>query len=109
MHSGWSLNTHCKRAHEETVKDLHLAERASFLSLQTSLLASCLFWEEMSKLLRNCQTLHTTVHSVHLGSSSFWYSFIWEMCILARKKHLNNKSPHTLAVEIQCIIPGSRD
>lgn len=74
-----------QRGHEKSVKNVLLAERASFLSLQTSLLACCLFWEEMSKLLRNCQTLHTAMHSVHLDSSTFWYSLIWEMCILARK------------------------
>lgn len=86
MHSGWSLNTHTlQRAHEETKKDMQLAGRASFLSFQTSLLSSCVFWAEMSKLLRNCQTLHTAMHSVHLNSSTFWHSPIWEIYVLARK------------------------
>lgn len=82
--SALRLSTHC-RVPEDTVKDMQLAGPASFLSFQTSLLASCLFWEEMSKLLRNCWILRITMDSVHLNSSTFWHSPIWEICILARK------------------------
>lgn len=54
--------------------DMQLAGHGSFLSFQIAFIPGCqnfcLFWEEKSKLGRNCQTLHTTMPSIHLNSST---------------------------------------
>lgn len=80
---GWARTTERSSNRCISIMDLQLGGRAPFGSFQIVFTPSCqtvyLIWEEMSKLLRNLQSLRTTTQSIHRNSNTCIFPF--ERCI----------------------------